>query len=254
MAGRGRCRPPTTTPTSQGWAAPRRDVLPDGAVLAEWWRRLVGRILDSHRDRRDHAGASPFPCARAQVFSAMSDYLRAGRRRPAETGVAGARARPPSPGGLLPSVGADRPDRRRWSRSSTRRSSSTTRGATPGKMVVGTVVRRVGGPGPLTVVDGPEAPAHRPSPPPSRSLVPLLAPLRTRGCSLLDPAWLLWDPKRQCPARQGGRHRGRAAPPQALTPRGRRVGRSAVRGSTVPTHSPRPMHAAVRARARSRAG
>ena len=33
-------------PYTQGWTAPRRDALPDGAVLAEWWRRLVGRLID----------------------------------------------------------------------------------------------------------------------------------------------------------------------------------------------------------------
>ena len=32
--------------TRPGWGTARGGVLPDGAVLAEWWRRLVARILD----------------------------------------------------------------------------------------------------------------------------------------------------------------------------------------------------------------
>ena len=72
----------------------------------------------------------------------------------------------------------------------------TTRGATPGKMVVGTVVRRVGGPGKLSVVDALK-----------RQLITSRTSLSAAWCRcwalrtrrrLLDPAWLLWDPKRQC--------------------------------------------------------
>ena len=72
----------------------------------------------------------------------------------------------------------------------------TTRGATPGKMVVGTVVRRVGHPGQLTVVDALKrqviAVVHLAAEPGAPAV-----DLRLRRCGLLDPAWLLWDPKRQ---------------------------------------------------------
>ena len=73
----------------------------------------------------------------------------------------------------------------------------TTRGATPGKMLLGTVVRRVGGPGKLTVVDA----LKRQVIAVVTSLLGLMHPLVSLFAvvlSILDPAWLLWDPKRQC--------------------------------------------------------
>ena len=45
MAG-GRHAAVRLQPLPAGLGRARGDVLPDGAVLAEWWRRLVGRILD----------------------------------------------------------------------------------------------------------------------------------------------------------------------------------------------------------------
>ena len=67
-------RRPATTPYHQGVAAARGDVLPDGAVLAEWWRRLVGPHPRPRRHRgvdgdRGAARGSARRCRR------MSDYV-----------------------------------------------------------------------------------------------------------------------------------------------------------------------------------
>ena len=71
----------------------------------------------------------------------------------------------------------------------------TTRGATPGKMVVGTVVRRVEGPGKLGVVTALKRQVITVVTS-LIGLVPRAVAVRS-GLSILDPAWLLWDPKRQ---------------------------------------------------------
>ena len=69
-------------------------------------------------------------------------------------------------------------------------------GATPGKMVTGTLVRLVEGPGRLSVATA----LRRQIISVCTSLmglVPLLS-IFGFGLSLVDPAWMLWDPKRQC--------------------------------------------------------
>ncbi len=169
----------------------RSDLLPDGAVLAEWWRRLLARIIDSLI-----AGllttilAWPFL---QDVVAAFDTYFQDVLRQ-AEQGVTTA---PDTTafddaltGALLPIslialvvslvyevvflV---------W------------RAATPGKMVLGTIVRPVEHRGGvslvvalrrqvLTVVAN------------LLSLVPVVGLLGTL-LSVVDPAWLLWDPKRQ---------------------------------------------------------
>ena len=108
----------------------------------------------------------------------------------------------------------------------------TTRGATPGKMVVGTVVRRVGGPGKLTVVDALKRQLIDIATT-IGSLVPLLG-LFAPVVRFLDPAWLLWDPKRQC-------LHDKVADTVVVLATRTADGRSQRAGSTVPTHSPRPM-------------
>jgi uncharacterized RDD family membrane protein YckC len=177
-------------PYGQGWASPRGDVLPDGAVLAEWWRRLVGRILDIIVTTVITVLLS-IPWL-GSVFTAMSDYLEQAQAAAAS--------------------GGPQPDQTAFTQEILSVSVPiavisvlvslayqtiflTTRGATPGKMVVGTVVRRVAGPGKLTVVDALKRQAIDIGTT-LLSLVPLLglfAPL----IRALDPAWLLWDPKRQ---------------------------------------------------------
>ena len=71
----------------------------------------------------------------------------------------------------------------------------TWRGATPGKMVVGTLVRRVEGPGTLSVVTA----LKRQVIAVVTSLMGLMPGLSLLGSllNIIDPAWLLWDPKRQ---------------------------------------------------------
>ena len=69
------------------------------------------------------------------------------------------------------------------------------RAATPGKMLLGTIVRPVDAPGPVDVVTALKRQAI------SvltffMALVPLLGAFAT-VLNVLDPAWLLWDPKRQ---------------------------------------------------------
>ena len=183
--------PADYNPYQQGSAAPRGDVLPDGAVLAEWWRRLVGRILDIIVT----TVITVVLCIPwlGTVFSAMSDYLQQAQAA-AESG-------------------APQPDNTAFTEQILSVSVPialisvlvslayqtvflTTRGATPGKMVVGTVVRRVGSPGKLTVVDALKRQLIDIATT-IGSLVPLLG-LFAPVVRFLDPAWLLWDPKRQC--------------------------------------------------------
>ncbi|HET7820789.1 MAG TPA: RDD family protein [Ornithinibacter sp.] len=183
--------PPTDyNPYQQGWVGARNDVLPDGAVLAEWWRRLVGRILDLIVITvLTLVFALPWL---GTAVSAMSDYMQAVQ--------------------LAAESGGPQPDQTAFTEQILSVSVPialvsvlvslvyqtiflTTRGATPGKMVVGTVVRRVGHPGKLTVVDALKRQAID-AVTTLLSLVPLLglfAPL----VRFLDPVWLLWDPKRQ---------------------------------------------------------
>ncbi|MFL6079486.1 MAG: RDD family protein [Ornithinibacter sp.] len=177
-------------PYQQGWPTARSDVLPDGAVLAEWWRRLVGRILDIIVITAITVVlAIPWL---GSVFSAMSDYLQqvqaaaeSGAAQPDQTAFTEqilAVSLPIAVISVLVSLAYQT-------------IFLTTRGATPGKMVVGTVVRRVAAPGKLTVVDALKRQLIDIGTT-VLSLVPLLglfAPL----LRALDPAWLLWDPKRQ---------------------------------------------------------
>ena len=69
------------------------------------------------------------------------------------------------------------------------------RGATPGKMIFGTVVRRVAGPGRLTLVDALRRQLIMVATN-ILALVPLVGIIGS-FISVLDPAWLLWDSKRQ---------------------------------------------------------
>jgi uncharacterized RDD family membrane protein YckC len=182
--------PPTDyNPYQQGWVGSRNDVLPDGAVLAEWWRRLVGRILDIIVTTVLTLILA-FPWV-STVMSVFSDYAQ-------QVQAAG-------PDGPLP-------DQTAFGEQLLSAMTPivfigvlvslvyqvvflTTRGATPGKMVVGTVVRRVGHPGRLTVADALKRQAIDVVTT-LLSLVPLLG-LFAPVVRFLDPAWLLWDPKRQ---------------------------------------------------------
>lgn len=176
----------------QGWAPQRKDVLPDGAVLAEWWRRLLGRIIDIViTSIITLIVAAPWL---GDLVGTVSDYISASVRA-AESGGAqpdqGAFASqlatltlPVTIAGIVVSLVYEV-------------AFLTTKGATPGKMLLGTVVRRVGGPGRLTVLDA----LKRQAIAVATSIMGLLNPIVSlfgTMLSILDPAWLLWDPKRQC--------------------------------------------------------
>ena len=177
-------------PYQQGWAAPRGDVLPDGAVLAEWWRRLFGRLIDGVI-----VGvvtlviAIPFVL---QAMSTLSDFFDAtvraaenGGSAPSQAAFASDFARvivPITLIGIVVSLVYETVF-------------LTMKNATPGKMIVGTLVRRVEGQGRLSVVTALKRQAITVGTS-LLGLVPFVSVFASL-LSLLDPAWLLWDPKRQ---------------------------------------------------------
>jgi uncharacterized RDD family membrane protein YckC len=194
-------------PGSSGWSGPaygggqgyggygtayaqRRDVLPDGAVLAQWWRRLLARILDSVITSIV-AVIVAIPWL-GPMFAAVTDFV--------DATVAAAEA-----GGAMPDQNAYITEMLTASLPITIVSLFVGllyetvflvwRGATPGKMALGTVVRRVGSPGKLTVVDA----IKRQLIGLATAAVGVLPVVGLLGSivSILDPAWLLWDPKRQ---------------------------------------------------------
>ena len=170
--------------------AQRRDVLPDGAVLAQWWRRLLARILDSFITSIV-ALVVAIPWL-GPMFAAVTDFV--------DATVAAAEA-----GGAMPDQNAYITEMLTASLPITIVSLFVGllyetvflvwRGATPGKMALGTVVRRVGSPGKLTVVDA----IKRQLIGLATAAVGVLPVVGLLGSivSILDPAWLLWDPKRQ---------------------------------------------------------
>ncbi len=172
-----------------GWSTARSGMLPDGAVLAEWWRRLVARILDWIV-----VGlvAALFTVGLlSDLVAAVDTYWQAALAA-AESGTT--------------------PDTTQLESALFDAALPITligvavtvvyevvflvwRGATPGKMLLGTVVRPAEAAGGISL-----AVALR------RqaifvvtnllSLVPLVGLLGSL-LALLDPAWLLWDPRRQ---------------------------------------------------------
>ncbi len=171
----------------QAWGQ-RGDVLPDGDVLAEWWRRLLARILDALI-----AGVLTLLLAIPwwdDVLRVMADFLDE-----ATTG---------SGGGAI--------DTTRFAEELTTALFPVSlvslvvtlvyevgflawRSATPGKMVLGTIVRRTGGAGPIGLATA----VRRQLISVATALmafVPLLNILASM-LNILDPAWLLWDPRRQ---------------------------------------------------------
>lgn len=181
-------QPATYAPGAGGWTT-RSDVLPDGAVLAQWWRRLVGRIVDWII-----VGiitlilAWPWLGRAATLFGDFFDQsLKA------------------SSGGTQPDIATFQTEFVQALIPVAILSLVITvvydvvflvwRSATPGKMLLGTVVRRTENAGGVTLVVALK-----------RQVIGVvtgvlgfvpIASLFASILQILDPAWLLWDPKRQ---------------------------------------------------------
>ena len=165
-------------------------ILPDGAVLAEWWRRLFGRLIDVVI-----VGvvtlviAIPFVL---QALSTLSDFFDQTVRAAENGGTAPSQAAfasdfaqvivPITLIGIVVSLVYETVF-------------LTMKNATPGKMMVGTLVRRVEGQGRLSVVTALKRQAIQVGTS-LLGLVPFVSVFASL-LSLIDPAWLLWDPKRQ---------------------------------------------------------
>ncbi len=176
--------PPTTVPRQH----PAGDRLPDGDVLAPWHRRLLARIVDAIvTGLVSGLLALPFTLPLASVFE---DYFSAAlsadaATRPDPVVLQDALLQVTLPVtliglavGLLYEVAF-----------------LVWRGATPGKMLLGTLVRPAAAPGPVSV-----GVALR------RQVLHVVTTVSTLNALLgffgfalwvLDPAWLLWDPRRQ---------------------------------------------------------
>lgn len=181
-------RPQTYAPGAGGWTA-RSDVLPDGAVLAQWWRRLLGAIVDSFVVGILTAIVG-WPWI-GRAFTLFSDFL-------SESVQAGSEGTEPDllafqaefvealvPVAILSLVVTV----------VYQVAFLVWRSATPGKMLLGTMVRPAKAPGRVTLVV-----ALR------RQTITVLtgvlgfvpfASFFASLLSILDPAWLLWDPRRQ---------------------------------------------------------
>ncbi|MGB7820418.1 MAG: RDD family protein [Ornithinibacter sp.] len=181
-------RPATYAPGAGGWTT-RSDVLPDGDVLAQWWQRLLARIVDVVIIGVLSAIVA-WPWL-GQAFTLMGDFLQ----ESVEAGSGGAEPdivafQAEFVDALLPVVIASLVVSvvyevvfLVW------------RSATPGKMLFGTMVRRTGGRGRLTVVDALKRQAIEVATG-ILGFVPVIS-IFASMISVLDPAWLLWDPRRQ---------------------------------------------------------
>lgn len=176
-----------------GYALPPRatgPALADGAALAQWWQRLLAALLDGL-----FTGLLTIIVGIVWVL----DYVAVASRfvedsvRAAETGAA-----PPDMLSLqtelapllTPLLFVSLAVGLVYQTFFLVRS-----GATPGKMILGITVRRVERAGPLTLVEALKRQALQIA----CSLVGLVPLLGLVGSivSVLDPAWLLWDQRRQ---------------------------------------------------------
>lgn len=191
-AGRGGMPPAKGWGTAYGqsWQQQRNDVLPDGAVLAEWWRRLVARLVDWFVVYVVTLVVA-FPWL-GDAVRAFSDYVSASMEAARSGGT------PPDTAAFQEALLAAAVPIALVSLALTllyEVSFLVWRGATPGKMLFGMVVRKVGGAGRLSLVDALRRQAISVATS-LLGLVPLVGIIGT-FVSILDPAWLLWDPKRQ---------------------------------------------------------
>jgi uncharacterized RDD family membrane protein YckC len=173
----------------QPWGT-RRDLLPDGAVLAEWWRRLLARIVDGFVVGLVTAIVA-FPWL-GDLIVALGTFLDQSLRA-AESG------------GAAPDQGAFQSEVTAVVLPITIASVVVAliyevgflvwRSATPGKMLLGTKVRPAAANGPVSLVVA----LRRQAISVATSLLGIVPYLGFFGSilSILDPAWLLWDPRRQ---------------------------------------------------------
>ena len=164
--------PRMVQPQGNGWPQqgplypPGVKVLPDGAVLAEWWRRLLASMID---------GVAILVLAAVAWIPWYGDLLaQLDALNGDPTATLGIMALVSGAISLVYDVGL-----LAWKQ------------ATLGKMLLGTVVRRAADPR-LTLGDA----LKRQILPVVGSVISLLS---SGGSylSLIDSAWLLWDPKRQ---------------------------------------------------------
>lgn len=183
---------------SGGWGRPssapgpygaRADVLPDGAVLAEWWRRLLARLLDWMI-----ASALGLVVAIPWLGDAtrlLGDYFR-------EAAAVSGGGAAPDMGAFVTELGAALVPVSLVSLAVSLAYEIgflAWRSATPGKMALGTVVRRVGDGERLGLVTAVRRQVISVVAS-AMAFVPLLGVAATM-LNVLDPAWLLWDGKRQ---------------------------------------------------------
>jgi uncharacterized RDD family membrane protein YckC len=177
---------------SQGWASPPAGtwqqpgvVRHDGDVLAPWWRRLLARVIDSFVTSLVAALLSlPFLGPLFDAFqSIVTTAAEGGTPDQAAFQEALVQATVPITlisliVGLVYEIGF-----------------LVWRSATPGKMLLGTVVRPVKAAGGISAAVA----LRRQAITIVTSLLGLNALLGFLGVvlSVLDPAWLLWDPRRQ---------------------------------------------------------
>ncbi len=203
-------------------------ILPDGAVLAEWWRRLFGRLIDGII-----VGvvtlviAIPFVL---QAMSTLSDFFDQTVRAAENGGTAPSQAAfasdfaqvivPITLIGIVVSLVYETVF-------------LTMKNATPGKMMVGTLVRRVEGPGRLSVVTALKRQAIQVGTS-LLGLVPFVSAVRLPA-QPARPRVAALGPQAPGPARQGGRHRRHPEEPPALT-----GGHQGVSGQGAPFRRTRP--------------
>ncbi|KRE62360.1 RDD family protein [Nostocoides sp. Soil756] len=184
--------PGAAGPPPQGWASPppgawqQPGVLRhDGDVLAPWWRRLLARVVDSFVTSLLAALLSlPFLGPVLDAFDALvADAVNGGT--PDQTAFQDALVQAIVPITVISLIVGLVYET----------AFLVWRSATPGKMLLGTVVRPVKAPGPISAAVA----LRRQAIAITTALLGLNAVLSFLGLvlSVLDPAWLLWDPKRQ---------------------------------------------------------
>ncbi len=165
-------------------------VASDGTPLARWWQRLLARILDNIV-----TGVIGFALAWpwvSDLVDAMNQVMSVAARGDAAALDSQLAAFQRQMGGVLvPIVVIGLVVSLLYETSFL-----VAKGATPGKLALGMRVRRVEAPGPLSVTDALRRQAITVGTG-ALQFVPLLGTFASIA-RLLDDAWLLWDPRRQC--------------------------------------------------------